>query len=93
MRGPSYYDPRRHPARALDRRNLVLKLLAESKRSRRREAAAARQTPLGVTARSRSGDGYYPAFLDLVRRTLRRDYPQERLTEAGLRVFSTLDPR
>ena len=28
VRGPSYYDPRRHPERALERRNLVLKLLA-----------------------------------------------------------------
>ena len=29
VRGPSYYDPRRHPERALERRNLVLKVLAE----------------------------------------------------------------
>src|SRR6185436_16275495 len=29
VRGPSYYDPRRHPERVLERRNLVLKLLAE----------------------------------------------------------------
>ena len=36
--------------------------------------------------------GYYPAFLDLVRRTLRRDYREEDLTEAGLRIFSTLNP-
>ncbi len=29
VRGPSYYDPRRHPERALQRRNLVLKIIAE----------------------------------------------------------------
>jgi membrane peptidoglycan carboxypeptidase len=29
VRGPSYYDPRRQPERALERRNLVLKVLAE----------------------------------------------------------------
>ena len=29
VRGPSYYDPRRHPERALERRNLVLRVLVE----------------------------------------------------------------
>ena len=29
VRGPSYYDPRRHPERATERRNLVLDLMAE----------------------------------------------------------------
>ncbi|HET9693596.1 MAG TPA: penicillin-binding transpeptidase domain-containing protein, partial [Steroidobacteraceae bacterium] len=35
---------------------------------------------------------YFPAFLDLVRRKLREDYPENELTEAGLTVFTTLDP-
>ena len=43
VRGPSYYDPRRHPERALPRRNLVLKVMAEqgvvSARGRRRGRA------------------------------------------------------
>jgi penicillin-binding protein 1B len=46
---------------------------------------------LGVMGRG-SG-GYYPAYLDLVRRTLRRDYREQDLTEAGLAVFTNLDPR
>ncbi len=29
VKGPSYYDPRRHPERARERRNLVLRILAE----------------------------------------------------------------
>ena len=28
VRGPTYYDPRRHPDRALERRNLVLQEMA-----------------------------------------------------------------
>ena len=30
VRGPSYYDPRRHPERARARRDLVLKLMARA---------------------------------------------------------------
>ncbi|HEY4339657.1 MAG TPA: penicillin-binding protein 1B [Steroidobacteraceae bacterium] len=90
-RGPSYYDPRRHPDRALKRRNVVLGLMAEQKIIANADAQSAQSRPLGVMGRG-SG-GYYPAYLDLVRRTLRRDYREQDLTEAGLTVFTNLDPR
>ena len=90
-RGPSYYDPRRHPDRALKRRNVVLALMSEQKIIGAAQAQAAAARPLGVLGRG-SG-GYYPAYLDLVRRTLRRDYREQDLTEAGLSVFTNLDPR
>jgi penicillin-binding protein 1B len=92
VRGPSYYDPRRHPERALERRNLVLKLLAAQRAIAVDDARNASARPLGITEPSRQGAGYYPAFLDLVRRQLRSDYKEEDLTEAGLVVFTTLDP-
>jgi penicillin-binding protein 1B len=91
VRGPSYYDPRRHPDRALKRRNLVLKLMAEQHIIPAALGESTTERPLGVTARA--GGTYYPAYLDLVRRTLRRDYPERELTEAGLKVFTNLDPR
>jgi penicillin-binding protein 1B len=90
-RGPSYYDPRRHPDRALKRRNVVLGLMADQKIIPAADARAAQGRPLGVMGRG-SG-GYYPAYLDLVRRTLRRDYHEADLTEAGLAVFTNLEPR
>jgi penicillin-binding protein 1B len=92
VRGPSYYDPRRHPERALERRNLVLKLLVQQVVIPATEAERAAKRPLGVDASSRRAAGFYPAFLDLVRRQLRSDYQEAQLTEAGLVVFSTLDP-
>jgi len=92
VRGPSYYDPRRHPERTLERRNLVLKLLAERGVVKPEEAERAMKKPLGVTDNAGRSANYFPAFLDLVRRQLREDYPEEALTEAGLTVFSTLDP-
>ena len=48
--------------------------------------------PLGVTDNAGRSANYFPAFLDLVRRQLREDYPEDALTEAGLTVFTTLDP-
>ena len=92
-RGPSYYDPRRHPQRTKERRNLILDLLAEFKVSESEDVRVAKNKPLGVRTQSSFGSTYYPAFMDLVRRTLRRDYREEDLTEAGLKIFSTLDPR
>ncbi len=92
VRGPSYYDPRRHPERAIERRNLVLRLLAEQQVVSVEQAEAAASRPLGVTGSVRRGGSFFPAFLDLVRRQLRRDYREEDLTEAGLTVFTTLDP-
>ncbi len=91
VRGPPYYDPRRFPDRARKRRDLVLRVLAQQGIVSGEAAAAAAQAPLGVAARP-SG-GYYPAYLDFVRRTLRRDYKEADLTEAGLSVFTSFDPR
>ncbi len=92
VRGPSYYDPRRHPERALERRNLVLRILAEQAVITEEQALSAAKKPLGVAEAGRKGAVFYPAFLDLVRRQLREDYEESDLTEAGLTVFSTLDP-
>jgi penicillin-binding protein 1B len=92
VRGPSYYDPRRHPERALERRNLVLRILAEQEVITEEQSLSAAKKPLGVAEGGRKGAVFYPAFLDLVRRQLREDYEESDLTEAGLTVFSTLDP-
>ena len=91
VRGPSYYDPRRHAQRAIARRNLVLKLMAERGVVSQKDAKAAQARPLGVSARA-SGS-YFPGYLDFVRRVLRRDYHEEDLTKAGLRIYTNLEPR
>ena len=92
VRGPSYYDPRRQPERARERRNLVLKVLAEQGVVKPEEAERAMKAPLGITDNAGRSANYFPAFLDLVRRRLREDYQEQALTETGLTVFSTLDP-
>jgi penicillin-binding protein 1B len=92
IKGPSYYNPRRNPERALERRNLVLSMLEQEGVVSAAEAHAARQQPLGVTATGRRGRSAYPAFLDLVRRQLHRDYREQDLVSDGLRIFTTLNP-
>ncbi|MHB0766817.1 penicillin-binding protein 1B [Stutzerimonas sp. NM35] len=92
VKGPTYYNPRRHPERALERRNLILDLLVEQQVLSSEAAVAAKQKPLGVTPRGSLADSSYPAFLDVVKRQLREDYRDEDLTEEGLRVFTSFDP-
>ena len=91
-RGASYYNPRRHPQRALGRRNLVIERMAALGMISAGAAEEARRQPLGVTARGAAHGHRVPAFVDLVRRQLRRDYREEDLTSEGLRIFTTLDP-
>lgn len=93
VRGPSFYDPRRHPERARARRNLVLELMASQGVITPAEAQQAEAAPEHVTAEPPSGVTPYPAFIDLVRRQLKRDYDETDLTTEGLRIFTTFDPR
>src|SRR5438093_9007148 len=93
VKGPAYYDPYRHPQRALERRNLVLRETREHGSITLEQYAAARATELGVTRKPAMGTSPYPAFLRLVHRQMRRDYDEADLRSEGLRIFTTLDPR
>ncbi len=92
VKGPTYYNPRRNPERALERRNLVLDVLAAQGVASAAEVEAAKQKPLGITRRGSLADSSFPAFLDLVKRQLREDYQEQDLTEEGLRIFTSFDP-
>ncbi len=92
IKGPSYYDPRRHPQRALKRRNLVLDLLAQTGKVPADKIAKAKQRGLDVVNKPSYSNARYPAYLDLVRRHLAREYKDEDLKSAGLRIFTTLNP-
>ena len=93
VKGPTYYDPHRHPARTLERRNLVLREAREQNAITLEQYALARAAELGVSKKPGVGTSPYPAFLALVHRQLRRDYDEADLRSEGLRIFTTLDPR
>ncbi len=92
VKGPSYYNPRRHPDRATERRNLVISEMEEAGLIDSVRAANARGMPLGVSAKPSYSENRYPAYIDLVRRHLSRDYREEDLRSEGLRIFTTLNP-
>ncbi len=92
VRGASLYNPRRNPERALERRNQVLEVFASTGLMTQSAAKAASARPLGVTDEPRSGGSRFPAFLDLVRRQLVRDYQPSDLSSEGLKIFTTLAP-
>ncbi|OAI50075.1 hypothetical protein AYO46_10670 [Betaproteobacteria bacterium SCGC AG-212-J23] len=93
VKGPAVYDPRRHAARALERRNLVLHEAKEQGYLTVEEYSAARALPLGLVSKPVMGTTPYPAFVQLVHRQLRRDYDEKDLRSEGLRIFTALDPR
>lgn len=92
VKGPGFYDPRRHPERARERRDLVLTEMAKLEMLSSAQLAMARAEPVAVITKPSMGTTAYPAFLDLVRRQLRRDYREDDLRSEGLHIFTTLDP-
>ena len=92
IKGPSYYDPRRHPQRALKRRNLVIDVMQQQGMVDKTVAEKAKKADLGLNDNAKGKKRGYPAFVQLVRQQLKRDYREEDLTSEGLRIFTTLDP-
>ncbi|MCD6224672.1 MAG: penicillin-binding protein 1B [Deltaproteobacteria bacterium] len=92
VKGPSFYDPRKHPERAKKRRDLVLHLLEQRKLIAYKDIIRAKSADLGITEKAPSGVTLFPAFLQLVRRQLKNDYREEDLRSEGLLIFTTFDP-
>jgi penicillin-binding protein 1B len=93
VKGPSFYNPRRNAQRARERRDLVLGMLTGAGFLTTAEYQAALKKPLGVVGDAGASAATYPAFVDLVKRQLIGHYPEEDLTNEGLRIFTTLEPR
>jgi penicillin-binding protein 1B len=93
VRGPSFYDPRKNPERALERRNLVLDSMQEEGYLTPQQVTEAKKEPLAVAAVTHRSANRYPDFIDLVKRQLKQEYKEEDLTSEGLRIVTTLDTR
>ncbi len=92
VKGPSAYDPRRNPERAKERRNFALGKMHETGLINDAEFERATNAPLGVTKTPVNVANRFPAYVDLVRRQLARDYPADALQGAGLSVLSGMSP-
>ena len=92
VRGPSYYDPRRNPERALARRNVALDAFRTTGLLNDAQWKAARAAPLDVTPSPQLVVDRFPAFMDVVRNQLKQDFSDQQLRSGGLAVYTTLDP-
>ena len=93
VRGASFYNPRSHSDRALKRRNLTISLMQQQGYLSTNEAKVIIAKPLRISEKPSWSSAKYPAFLDLVRRQLQRDYQADDLRTEGLRIFTTLNTR
>ena len=90
IRGPNLYSPFRHPARAQERRDLVLRLMYERGVIAKDRYEVAREAPIKLRTKSkRTRRGRY--FVDHVAARLAEEGTQA--MDAGLSVFTTLDMR
>jgi penicillin-binding protein 1B len=87
---PSYFNPARYPARARDRRNIVLRLMQDNGYITAAQYAAAVKEPVQLAPRKLDA-GDAPYFIALLNEEL-----QERLANnddaTSLQVYSSLDP-
>ena len=91
LKGPSRYNPRKHPERAENRRNTVLRILHDHGILREHIMDQAMSAPLDVIDKPSKGNSPFPAYLALVKRQLLKEYRESDLRSAGLRIFTTLD--
>ncbi|HET6806043.1 MAG TPA: penicillin-binding protein 1B [Frateuria sp.] len=92
VKGPSYYDPRRFPKRALQRRNLVLKEFYDTGLLDAGKVNAAQAAPLDIAPNAQLPHNRFPAFMQLVRAQITNDFDDDTLRKGNLSIFTTLDP-
>lgn len=89
-KGPSLYDPFRHPERALARRNIVLKAMRENDKITDEQLKKAMEAPLGVIPEAvESSDA--PYYVDLLASTLENQFRGRDFRGSAHKIYTTLD--
>ena len=92
VKGPSYYNPRRYEERALERRDMILRLLLQENRITTAEYKSLSKQPIKLADMGRLRGDKHPAYMDKVRRELADSVPDMQTLDAGVRVFVAMDP-
>ena len=87
---PSYLSPYRHPERAMDRRNLVLETMVDTRAITREQADKAKAAPLKLAPPNVEASDA-PYFVDMVRDSLIGKYSENELNDSNYRIYTTLD--
>lgn len=91
VKGPSLYNPWRNPQNALERRNVVLKLMLEHKMIGDELYQLLNQRPLGVQQKGQISRKY-PSFIQTLQADLRRELGEHKISSLlGARIFTTMD--
>ncbi|EKE87461.1 penicillin-binding protein 1B [Idiomarina xiamenensis] len=93
VKGPSYYDPRRSPERARQRRDLVLQLMFNNDLINRDNYLAGLDTPLVSNGSGRLISETQPHYVERVQQELQRIELPQAWQSTGLRIFTYLDPQ
>ena len=89
IQSPSRLSPFRNPERALERRNLVLQVMAEAGFITPQEKAKAQAEPIGISARAMENEA--PYFVDYVSQLVDDGYAGLLKKDAAVDVYTTLD--
>lgn len=92
-KAPNNYHPVKNREAAIDRRNWVLRRMAEEGFISEGQADLAKLSPLEITTRDESRSVDAPYFAEEVRRQLKTRYGEESLYQGGLAVRSTINPK
>ena len=92
IQSPSRLNPIRHPAHAVERRNLVLDQMVESGDISKEQAEEAKASPLRLASLSVQQD-QAPYFVDLVRDQVAAKLGDANWNQEGLRIYTSLDPQ
>jgi penicillin-binding protein 1B len=93
VKGPSLYNPWRNPQGALERRNVVLRVLLDNQKISKEEYEFLAKQPLGVKGK---GSIYrpQPAFMQALTRDLKNELGENRQNLlSGAKIFTTFDPK
>jgi penicillin-binding protein 1B len=91
LQNPSYRNPYRHPERAMERRNVVLDSMVETKAITAAQANTAKAEPLRL-APPNIDASEAPYFVDLVHDQLVQRIGDQDLSHQNLRIYTSLDP-
>lgn len=92
IQAPGRYSPTHHPARALERRDLVLRVMRETGIADAGTTQHAARAPLQLQNRFEAPPEFGAYFKAEVQRQLFEQYDQEQVYDEGLRVYTTLVP-
>ena len=90
IQSPNPYNPNRHPERAMERRNAVIRAMHEAGFIDEAKMKEAEASPLRVEA-SASDSAEAPYFVDFVRNQLGQRYASKDLTTGNLSIQTTID--